>query len=94
MESPAMTSQDMLGWLLEFVSEEQFLFFAPVSSSWKAAWGQRPTLTRFLTEDTSLSQLRQSYIYGRPLNDRGICRRLAGFGKLDVLERMAALETS
>lgn len=45
VDSPAMTSIDILGGLVEFVPETQFLFFAPVSRSWKTAWGRRSTCT-------------------------------------------------
>lgn len=86
MENPAMTNEDIIGCLVEFVSKKQFLFFAPVSRTWVAAWGQRPTLTRFVTPDTSLSQMQYSFTCGEVVRGSGTCMRLAQYGKLQALQ--------
>lgn len=59
-----MTKVDVLSCLVEFVASKQFLFFAPLSSSWKVAWGQRPKMTSFVKPDSSVSQLRESFECG------------------------------
>ncbi|CAM9839713.1 unnamed protein product, partial [Scytosiphon promiscuus] len=86
MESPAVKNPDLLGCLVDFVSDKQFLFFATVSRSWRAAWGQRPTLTSFVTPDTSAFQLQHSFRRGLPLDRPAICAALARLGKLGPLQ--------
>lgn len=60
----------------------QFLFFAPVSQSWRVTWGRRQTLTRFATTDSSTSQLKHSFECGLPTDRFEACQRLARLGKL------------
>lgn len=76
------TNTDILRCLVEHVPERQFLFFAPESSSWRAAWGRRSTLTCFVTPDSSVSQLRQSLECGLPRDHIAICEMLARLGKM------------
>ena len=80
-----MTNTDVLSCLVEFVAEKQFLFFAPVSRSWRTAWGKRPSSTSFVTQDSSVSQLRYSFLCGLPRDNIGVCNRLARLGKLEQL---------
>eukprot|EP00752_Nemacystus_decipiens_P005755 g5206.t1 len=84
-ESPVTTSADILSHLVQFVSEKQFLFFAPVSKSWKAAWGQRSAFTNYVTAETSMSQLRYGRACGLPREDVDWCTMSARVGNLEVL---------
>lgn len=86
MESRAMTSGDILGCLVEFVPNKHFLFFGPVSKSWKTAWGERPTTTSFVSPDSTASQLRNSLECGLPRNREAVCILLAKLGKLEPLK--------
>lgn len=81
-----MTSADILSHLVGFVSDKQFLFFAPVSRSWKGAWGQRRALTSYVTAETSLSQLRYSFRFGIPREGVDWCTLSARVGNLEVLK--------
>lgn len=72
--------------MLDFVPKKQYLFFAPVSSSWKAAWGRRLSLTQVVTPDSTVSQLRYSFECGLPRSHVAICETLARFGKLNCLQ--------
>lgn len=81
-----MTKIDVLRCLVEFVPEKQFLFFAPVSSSWKAAWGLRSQLTSFVTPDLSPSQVRYSFACDLPRDHLAICNMLARLGDRECLQ--------
>lgn len=65
-EPPAMSNASVLRLVVQFVPENQFFWFAPVCRGWRAAWGERPTVTRILSRDTSVSQLRRSFELGLP----------------------------
>lgn len=86
VENSALINRDVLGVLIEFVPKRRFFFVAPVSKSWREAWGRRATLTSVVTTDTSVSQLRCIVECGVP-SDRDdmslVCARL---GKLNLLE--------
>ncbi|CAM9976802.1 unnamed protein product, partial [Scytosiphon promiscuus] len=81
-----MTDADILSGLTDFVSEKQFLFFALVCSSWRAAWGSRPTLTSRTSPDSTVAQLRNSFDCGLPTNRLAICKALALHGSLETLQ--------
>ncbi|CAM9811930.1 unnamed protein product, partial [Scytosiphon promiscuus] len=83
---PAMTNVDVLGCMVVYVPEKQFLFFAPACRAWRAAWGQRPTLTSFTSLDSSVSQLQDSFGCGLPRNRNTVCSVLARYGKLGPLK--------
>lgn len=76
-----LDSRDIVGVLVRFVPEKQFLFFAPVSRSWRAAWGRRSTVTAFVTQDSSVPQLRVSVQCGLPPYRIATCTALARLGK-------------
>lgn len=57
-ENPAETNEDVVGQLVEFAPRKSFLFFTPVSKTWRAAWGQAPareTVTSQVSPDSSVS---------------------------------------
>ena len=81
-----MTNADILSHLVQFVLDKQFLFFAPVCRSWKAAWGQRRPLTSYVTAETSLSQVRYSLTSGLPREGIDGCTMSARVGNLEVLQ--------
>ena len=56
-----MTNVDIVRCLARFVPDKQFLFFAPVSRSWKDAWGERATVTSWITPHTTPFQLQYRY---------------------------------
>lgn len=85
MESRAMTSDDIICYLVGLVPESNFLFFGPVSKSWKTAWGPRPKSTSFVSPDTTASQLRSSLQCDLPRNREATCNSLARLGKLEPL---------
>lgn len=86
MESPAMTNMDVLGFLVEMVPLTQFLFFAPVSSSWRTTWGQRPAWTSYTTADTSVTQLQYSFECGLSRDCSALCSTMARLGELEALQ--------
>lgn len=86
MESPAMTNLDILGRLVLFVPEKQFLFFSPVSKAWRAAWGTRRTLTSAVSTDSSASQIRYSIECGLPRDSEVVCIALEQSGKPEALK--------
>lgn len=51
---------DVLSHIKEFVSED-YIYFAPVSREWNAAWGENPKLTRAITQFTTLPQVFESW---------------------------------
>lgn len=88
MEHPALSNADILHNLLGFVDANQYIFFAPVSTTWRAAWGlqQRQTVTRFANPHTSLSQLRQSFKHdGLPRSSK-VCAAIAGLGNISLIK--------
>lgn len=56
-----MTNMDIVRGLARFVPDKQFLFFAPVSRSWRDAWGERATVTSWVTPYTTPFQLQYRY---------------------------------
>lgn len=88
MEHPALTNADILHSLLEFVDVNQYIFFAPVSTSWREAWGlhRRRTVSSYANTDTSLLQLRQSFRHdGLPRSSK-VCAALAGLGNIRLIK--------
>ncbi|CAN0086929.1 unnamed protein product [Ectocarpus sp. 12 AP-2014] len=82
--SSAMTNRNILVGLAQLVPDNQFLFFAPVATGWRAAW-HRPAITAHVTPDTTMSQLQHSFECGLPRNHTGLCAALARLGKLNLL---------
>ncbi|CAN0362526.1 unnamed protein product [Ectocarpus fasciculatus] len=76
---------DLLRNVVCFVAEKQFLFFAPVSRAWREAWGHRPAITSWVTEDSSVSQLRYSFERGLPRDRPELCAAIARLGNLELL---------
>ncbi|CAN0206303.1 unnamed protein product [Ectocarpus sp. 4 AP-2014] len=76
---------DLLRSIVSFVSEKQFLFFAPVSRAWRKAWGRRPAVTSWVTRDSSVSQLRYSFERGLPRDRPELCAAIARLGNLELL---------
>ncbi|CAM9422068.1 unnamed protein product, partial [Hapterophycus canaliculatus] len=97
MESPAVTHMDILGTLLLFVPEKQFLFFAPVSRSWRDAWHglqqprggrrrRRGTSTARVTRHTSAHQWRYSLANGLRAEGVDWCTAAARVGNLALVK--------
>lgn len=59
-----MTNTDVVRGLAELVGDDQFVHFALVSKSWRAAWGERPPETKIATPHTSVTQLALSFDQG------------------------------
>eukprot|EP00903_Cladosiphon_okamuranus_P018586 g17109.t1 len=83
--SRAMAHPAALRSLAQFVPDTQYLFFATVCKGWRAAWGDRPTLTSHVSPDSSLSQLRYSIANGLPKRGVDLCTSLSRLGKLDLV---------
>lgn len=66
--------------LVSFVPDKQFLFFAPVCRDWRAAWGQRSTLTNFVSSESTIAQVRYSLECGLPRDEYMMCEALARDG--------------
>lgn len=81
-----MTNLDILGTLVQFVPETQFMFFATVSRGWRSVWGQRRKVTSYVTEHSSPSLLRYSFENGLPQDEVGVCSAIARLGKLELLK--------
>lgn len=58
-----VASRDVMTLLAELLSN-QHAFFAGVSKDWRNAWGGLPKITRAITVDTSISQLRWCFDAG------------------------------
>eukprot|EP00903_Cladosiphon_okamuranus_P021167 g19443.t1 len=85
--SPTMTNSDILRLLAEYIPDNQFLFFAPVSRPFREAWASRPTTTSWITADSSASQLRWSFECGLPRDTDHLCSAIARLGgSVDLLE--------
>lgn len=86
--SLATTNTDVLSHLLNFVPDDQYLFFAVVSRTWRSAWGeaQRISATKQATQDSSESQLQESLEAGLPLDKVHLSEALARHGHLDLLQ--------
>ncbi|CAN0070233.1 unnamed protein product, partial [Ectocarpus fasciculatus] len=80
----------VMSYLAEFVDDNQYLFFASVSRGWRDVWGKRPTVTKALTVDTSVSQLLLSFECGLR-RTAAVCETVAGMGRLDLLQRARAM---
>lgn len=85
MENPFETSPDITSCLVTFVDTNQYLFFGLVSKGWRKAWGKRPTKTKVVTADTSISQLLASLVSNAPLSG-DICTAVAELGRLELLQ--------
>ncbi|CAN0268981.1 unnamed protein product [Scytosiphon promiscuus] len=81
-----MADLDTARYVAEFVEDNQFLFFASVSTVWRRAWPEdRPAATEAVTATTSVPQLSLSFDSGLGLTP-DICRTAAKLGRLDLLE--------
>lgn len=85
MANPLVANVDVVIDLAEFVDEKQYLFFAPVSTTWNMAWGQRPKTTCAVTAHTTVPQLVQSLMSGLE-QGKAVCRVAARLGRLDLLK--------
>lgn len=85
MENPLMEGGDITSYLLEFVDDNEFLFFALVSRGWRTAWGRRPTVTKALTTYSTVSQLLFSFECGLGPS-AALCDTAARLGRLDLLQ--------
>lgn len=52
MANPLVASSDIVVHLEGFVDDQQYLWFALVSTSWTNAWRRRPKLTRLVMPHT------------------------------------------
>lgn len=86
VERPAMSGRDVISTMLQFVPEGQFLFVAPVSRTWREGWGKRPTVTRWITQDSTRSQLLYSFRCGLSWGNTELCSALAKHGKVELLQ--------
>ncbi|CAN0125738.1 unnamed protein product [Ectocarpus sp. 12 AP-2014] len=75
-------------YLAEFVDQDQCLYIAPVSKTFRRAWGPRATTTRPVVADTSVRQLTYCFGLGLPSSIRQAttCNAAARFGRLDLLK--------
>lgn len=87
---PAISNVDILRLLVQFVDEDQFFFFAPVSRAWRTAWEPRPTVTSWVTSDSSVSQLRESFECGLPRDNVHLCTAIVRLGNLELLQHARA----
>ncbi|CAM9676557.1 unnamed protein product, partial [Scytosiphon promiscuus] len=85
-KSNALTNADVVSNVADFSVPGQFIFLAPVSRTWREAWGKRPTATLFATPDTSLPQLRHGFDCGLPRDRVGVCAAIARLGDAELLE--------
>lgn len=85
-ECTPMGNLDIICTFLQFVGEGQFVFCAPVSTNWKKGWGNHPTVTRWITADSSMSQLLYGFKCGLPRDLPELCRALASCCKVELLE--------
>lgn len=85
MKNPLLEGVDITSYLAEFVEENRYLFFALVSRGWRTAWGRRPTVTKALTTDSSVSQLLYSFECGLG-RSAAMCDTAARLGRLDLLQ--------
>lgn len=91
-----LMDENILSLVREFVGNQDYAFFAPVSRGARKAWGKRPAFTRAFTAHTSPRQL--EFILTSPYGlDSSIstgttvvCCELARFGKLTLLEVVRA----
>lgn len=82
----AVSNPDILGLIVQFVYEKQFLFFAPVSTAWRAAWAPRASVTSWVSPDSSVSQLQHSFEWDLPRDAVSLCTAIVGLGKLELLQ--------
>ena len=80
-----LVSKDVILNLAGFVDDEQYLFFASVSTAWKEAWGLRPKVTRAVTPYTTVPQLVQSFRGGLEQGE-AVCEAATSLGRLDLLQ--------
>ena len=83
-----MANTDVLSHLLGFVAEQHYLFFAPVSRPWQAAWAaaRLPAATRQITADSTLPQLQESLESALPLDKVELSAAMARHGHLELLQ--------
>lgn len=90
MSNPLVTSADVPSHVAEFVGDDQYFFFAPVSRGWKNAWGERPRATRAVTVDTSVNQLVCAFESGLrrriAAGPSNLCFAIAKLGRLDLVQ--------
>lgn len=79
-----MDNIDILLYVKEF-SNEDYLWWATVSTSWNCAYGNRPKITRAITAETSMQQLFLSFELGLP-KTKNICTNCAISGYLTCLQ--------
>ena len=84
------TTLDITFCLVAFVDTNRYLFFGVVSKGWRKACGKRPTKTKVVTSDTSVSQLLASLVSDAPVSG-DICTAAAELGRLDLLQVARAI---
>ena len=89
MESPLQNNTNIASHLAEFVPPDQFLHFVSACKGWKACWGDRPSVTRAITSDTSIAQLRFSFDCGLTWSGK-FSTACAASGRLDLLAHARA----
>ncbi|CAN0305495.1 unnamed protein product [Pylaiella littoralis] len=86
MDNPLATNVDITAYLVEFVHDKQYLYFASVSRGWRDAWGQkRPAVTTAVIVDTSVSQLLCSIACGLG-RTTAVCTAISTLVRLDLLQ--------
>ena len=82
---PLIGKVDVISHISAFTANDQFLFFASVSTDWRRAWGKPSTTTRAVTAGTSLSMLEHCFECGLGDNS-AVCEGAARLGRLDLLQ--------
>lgn len=82
-----LTNMDILRRIVDFVPPSQFLFFAPVSRSWREAWEKRPKPTSTFPTDSAMSQLAHSFQNSLPRHPY-VCSVIALIGHLDLSQQV------
>ncbi|CAM9904922.1 unnamed protein product, partial [Ectocarpus fasciculatus] len=85
MLNPLASNKTVLNHLMGFADHTQYLFFATVCRGWSRTWGERPAVTRAVSNGTSVSQLSYSFGCGLP-RTKGICETATRLGRLDLLQ--------
>lgn len=83
-EHPLVTNMDILCTLADMVNDEEYLFFALVSTGWRKAWAaDRPRTTRTVSAHCTVSQLKYSFACGLR-RTVGVCNAVARLGRVNT----------
>lgn len=81
-EHPLVTNMDILRTLAGIIDDEEYMFFALVSTGWRNAWAaDRPRVTRAVSAHCTVSQLEYSFACGLR-RSVGVCTAVARLGKM------------